>query len=157
MEEGMRLLNLAMSAQATGEFMKAASYLDQAVEAAPRLGLAYVSRAQFYMMMGRYADADKDYTKGIPLIFEPDQPTMTLNTPGMFGTAPITVTPRQLAGDELIMHGYCLILMAEHITDYEAQKAVLVRAKGLINKGLKYEPDPERRELGKSMLAAFNF
>jgi len=29
--------------------------------------------------------------------------------------------------------------------------------KGLINKGLKYEPDPERRELGKSMLAAFNF
>jgi hypothetical protein len=154
MAEGMRLLNLSIRAQSIGDMARVIVLLDQAVAAAPRLGLAYVTRAQYFMMKGQFAAADKDFTIGLPLLFSSDQPKMTIEVPGGGAT---TVSPSELAGDELISHGYCLIRMAEHIADYDAQKKMLMRAKVQLNAGLKQKPSPERRQMGTDLLKSFQF
>jgi tetratricopeptide (TPR) repeat protein len=155
MEEGMRLLNRAIAAQAENKLPEMKSFLDQAISAAPRLSIAYTNRAQYYVMIGDFSKADRDFTRGLSLIFESDQPQFVLNVPIGGRIIRTEASASELAGDHYISHGYALIKLARHITSREKQKAMLVRAKAQINKGLAQQPAAESREMARELLKGF--
>ena len=152
--EGMGLLNQAAEAYQRSDLQELKRLLDAAIEASPRLGAAYITRGEYWLTLENYAKAEADLRIGLDLLDQADQPRESV-LPSI-GPAPVSVD--ELAGDALVLHGYCLIKLAQEanvLGDEQKEQVYILDAQSQLQEALRKEPSSERKEMARELLRMF--